>query len=122
MKVVVTGEARPQGRPRISGRRAYLSKEDVQWRERIQAAAKAAIGSLAPMDGQVKVSVKIFKRFTPTARQFGDVDNHLKALLDGLSGICYHDDSHVVSVSAEKFQDKDNPRVEIELFEIAAKS
>ena len=46
-----------------------------------------------------------------------DADNVIKAILDALNGIAYHDDSQVVSVTLEKFY-SENPRAEVTLTEI----
>lgn len=43
-----------------------------------------------------------------------DVDNCVKAILDALNGLAYHDDSQVVEVEALKFYSEE-PRVEIQL-------
>jgi Holliday junction resolvase RusA-like endonuclease len=46
--------------------------------------------------------------------QIRNVDNVVKAILDGLNGVAYHDDSQVVYVDAEKFY-ADEPCVIVEV-------
>lgn len=66
-----------------------------------------------PIQGEVSIVVKVFRRFKPTARNYGDVDNFLKAVFDGLIGVAFDDDRQVVSCHVEKATDKNNPRCEI---------
>ena len=42
-----------------------------------------------------------------------DIDNVLKAVMDGMNGVLYHDDSQVVSASVSKAIDRSDPRVEV---------
>lgn len=70
------------------------------------------------LKGEVSAVVRIYRRFKTTARNFGDADNHLKACLDALNKITYLDDSQICRCVVEKYRDKNNPRVEIELEEI----
>ena len=44
-----------------------------------------------------------------------DIDSHLKALLDSMSGIVYLDDSQVTELHVYKEIDVDNPRVEVSI-------
>lgn len=46
--------------------------------------------------------VKASAPSVPTTRSVGDLDKLVRAVLDGLTGIAYADDSQVVSVSASK--------------------
>ena len=44
-----------------------------------------------------------------------DIDSHLKALLDSMSGIVYEDDSQVNELHVFKEVDKKNPRVVVQI-------
>jgi len=44
-----------------------------------------------------------------------DIDSHLKALLDSMSGIVYEDDSQVNELHVFKEIDKDNPRTIVQI-------
>ena len=46
-----------------------------------------------------------------------DIDNYTKGILDSLNGICWIDDSQIVSLIANKYY-SDEPRVEIEIKEL----
>ncbi len=58
------------------------------------------------------VSIKL-AYFRP--RKAGDLDNMLKQPLDALRGILYEDDKQISEIHAKRFDDKDRPRVEIEI-------
>lgn len=38
----------------------------------------------------------------PTGRQIGDTDKLIRSVCDGLTGICWYDDSQVVDITAKK--------------------
>ena len=46
---------------------------------------------------------KTVVRQRPTSRFDGDIDKHVRAVLDAMTGIIYKDDSQVVEVNAAKF-------------------
>lgn len=62
------------------------------------------------LGGPVVVFVDIYR-----PRRVGDLDNRLKVLLDALQGVAYDNDSQVVEVHARRFDDKQNPRAELEV-------
>ena len=115
IRIRIDGEPIPAARPRFSGRRAYQPKRNVEYRKQVQAAALVAMNGAEPLKGEVVATVKLFRKYKPTARNFGDVDNHLKALFDGMNQIVFADDAQIVRCLVEKFKDADNPRAEIEI-------
>jgi len=64
--------------------------------------------SMPLLECDVAVSVAVYR---PAKR--GDLDNTLKVLLDALKGFAYLDDSQVTRLTAERFEDKANPRAEV---------
>lgn len=60
--------------------------------------AKAA--GAVPLDGDVAVTIYVFVQ----SGRHGDIDNYVKAVLDGLNGVAYLDDRQVVQVFATKAQ------------------
>ena len=84
---------------------------------------------MAPLDGPVEARVVIYRKALATgskaireARKSGsvrpdtrpDIDNQLKAILDGLNGVAFGDDGQVCRVHLEKrFDDGKGERVEI---------
>lgn len=81
---------------------AKLYKQQVAW------IAKAAGAEL--LTGDVSVTMRVYR---PAKRM--DLDNAAKILLDSLNGIAYTDDSQIVRILAERYDDKHNPRVEVEV-------
>ena len=63
---------------------------------------------LQPLVDAVAVDVRVYR---PARR--GDLDNCLKVVLDAMRGIGYEDDSQIVKIIAQRFDDKVNPRVEL---------
>lgn len=64
----------------------------------------------ALIQGEVSVSVKYFRE-----RRSGDLDNRLKCLFDALQGVIYVSDSQITEIYASRHEDKNNPRVEVEI-------
>lgn len=54
-----------------------------------------------------------FRVFRPVRR--GDLDNRLKISQDALKGICFIDDKQIIEIHAFRFDDKTNPRIEIDI-------
>lgn len=115
IQIMIEGDPIPASRPRFNGRRCYQPKRNMEYRSLVQASAYAAMFGKQPMTGELSAVVKIYRRFKPTARNFGDVDNHLKAIFDALNKIAYLDDSQICRCLVEKFKDAKRPRVEIEI-------
>lgn len=104
----------PLARPRFANGRAYLPTRSRDYRRAVQKVVADFMASknFSPFEGEVSCQVKFFRRFRPSARSFGDLDNLLKALLDATQGLLFKDDAQIVSVTAEKFHDKFKPRTE----------
>ena len=115
IRILVQAEPVPLARARFSGRHCYQPKRNREFREVVQQAARSAMGNRPPLQGEVTATVKLYRRYRPTTRSYGDVDNHLKAIFDGLNGIAFEDDRQVVRCLVEKHTDAGNPRAEIEL-------
>lgn len=69
------------------------------------------------LSGPVAVYVKAYR-----PRKLGDLDNTLKVALDALKGLAFEDDSQIVAINAERHEDKENPRLEIEVLPIGIKT
>lgn len=67
--------------------------------------ALKAMAGQEPLKGAVKLSVDVYKPKPKdiTSRNWGDLDNHVKGVLDALTGICYKDDRQVCEIHARKF-------------------
>jgi len=88
-RIVVTDEAR-----------AY--KQEIKYR----------FGNFAPILGDVCVNFTVFR---PAKR--GDLDNYQKLMFDALQGIAYANDNQIVEIHSFREDDKDNPRVELYIYE-----
>ena len=68
----------------------------------------------AGIDGLFQLNVSVFN-----SSQRADLDNSLKAILDCLQGCgAVKNDRNCVKIVAEKFVDKEKPRVEFEIIEV----
>jgi crossover junction endodeoxyribonuclease RusA len=65
------------------------------------------------LNGDLSVTFRVFR---PMRR--GDLDNRLKASQDALKGICFADDKQIIEIHAFRFDDRINPRIEIDLKEL----
>ena len=68
------------------------------------------------LDGDLSVTFRVFR-----PKKIGDLDNRLKISQDALKGICFEDDKQIVEIHAFRFDDKINPRIEIDLKELERK-
>ena len=93
----------------------YRTKEADQYR--LRTGKYAIANGLWPTPDPVSVTVRIFR-----ARRSGDIDGYLKVLLDVLQGVAYVNDSQVVELHAFRGDDKADPRVEIEVSQVAAQA
>lgn len=74
---------------------------------------QAQAHNLRPFAGPVAVYVRVYR-----ARKAGDLDNFKKVLYDALQGVAYNDDDQIVEEHAWRYDDKDNPRVEVEVRQV----
>lgn len=62
------------------------------------------------IEGNIAVTIRVYRK-----AKRGDIDNYLKLLLDTLEGYAYHNDNQIVELHVFRFDDKNNPRAEIEI-------
>lgn len=79
-------------------------KEEYAWEARSQWKEK-------PMTEDIAIAIKLF--FGDKRRR--DIDNYHKLSLDSLTGIVWVDDVQIRRAEIEKFYDKENPRIELEI-------
>lgn len=115
-------ECKPQGkaRPRFSRKSGvvYTPAKTAKYEKTIAKTYIEAGGKCIPSDCYVSVSVSAFfpipKSYTKGKRlackhnvnrpdKKPDIDNIIKAVLDGLNGIAYEDDKQVVEVIGRKY-------------------
>ena len=108
------GEPLPQSRPRFSKGRAYEEARIKQYKQEIAWAGRMAMGAYVPLSCELKAEIYIYRKWSATSRRFGDWDNHAKAILDALNGVCYIDDSQIIEAHIHKVQSKvEGVRVEL---------
>jgi crossover junction endodeoxyribonuclease RusA len=86
-----------------TGRRVVTSPEAKAYKQAVRLLAPRHI-----IEGRVAVNVSVFR---PAKR--GDLDNYLKVMLDALEGVLYHNDKQITEIHAFRYDDKENPRVEL---------
>ena len=108
----------PFKRVMTNGKRRYNNARYTEFKKGLGYFALKAMGKREPLKGAVRIRATFYKRKPRkvTSRMWGDVDNHLKSVLDALNGICYVDDAQVVEVTGRKCHGE--PRVLIELEEL----
>lgn len=77
---------------------------------------KADVALLAKQQGaqilknELSVTFRVFR-----PKRIGDLDNRLKITQDALKGICFEDDKQITEIHAYRFDDRNNPRIEIDI-------
>ena len=117
----VPGIARGKGRPRVARRGAHIAlypdAKTASYEGLVSMTAQSALGGRSPMTGPLVLTLLV--RITPpqsiskSARQAmlsgqfaptkkPDLDNVVKAVLDGCNGVAFQDDKQVVEIHAGK--------------------
>ena len=95
----------------IKGRgRVVVSREAKAFKK----AVSLALAGISPISGPVALTATFYR-----PRKRGDLDNLAKVLGDALNGIAYHDDDQIVEMHTYRKDDKDRPRVEISVVQVA---
>ena len=88
--------------------RRIISAKGRKFKSDIAVLAKSQGAKI--LDGDLAVTFRVFR-----PRKSGDLDNRLKISQDSLKGICFDDDKQIIEIHAFRFDDKANPRIEIDL-------
>ncbi len=91
----------------------YVSEKAEDYKAGVQLQARYA--HLQPFGGDVAMYVHVYRQ-----HKRGDLDNFAKVLGDALNGVMYHDDSQVIELHMFRHDDRDNPRVEVEVRRVGA--
>lgn len=133
LRFTVPGEPRGKGRPRFGRSRAgfavaYTDDKTAAYENLVKLAARQAGAAL--IEGAVAISVVAYlgiPKSAPKRRRAAmlsgveyptrkpDLDNCIKALLDGLNGVCFGDDSQCTDISVCK-RWSDQPRLEVSVW------
>jgi len=131
IEFVVPGNPRGKGRPRFSRNgHAYTPAETAAYENLIALACKDARGDKGPFIGPVAMQIHVGKQVpaskpkrTKQAMLAGeirpatkpDLDNVIKAVLDGCNGVAYLDDKQIVELNATaRYAETPGVRVVIE--------
>lgn len=90
------------------------------FKEELGCIARQAMKGREPLTGQVRVEIKIYRQRKPDSLQYGDLDNHLKAILDSISGICFKDDRQVISAAVDLYTGAPSIRIKVMEYEVQA--
>lgn len=116
IKIVAPLEPVPFPRPSSNGTRRFNPPRYTAFKEALGLIANRAMNGQAPFQGAVKLRADVYKKIAPTARKFGDWDNHAKAICDALNGICYLDDKQITE--AHVYLHKGDPLIKITIEEV----
>lgn len=86
----------------------HLSTEARAYKKAV--AKEASALGVEPIAGPVTVRVRVYR-----PRKARDLDNCIKVVLDALQGTFYANDSQIVAIHAYRFEDKADPRIEVDV-------
>lgn len=107
--VTIPHPPKTKQRPRVTSKGTFTPQQTRDYERAVADAYKAAGGPLH--QEQLRVHVELHKthsvvEFTPLAERYtplrGDIDNYVKAVLDGLNKVAYADDRQIMEFSAVK--------------------
>lgn len=114
---------RPRSRPAPSPRTANDPKPsdykhyNPTWYNNLKSMigykANRIMGTQRPIESPVAVYLNVYRELPPYSKQFGDVDNLLKTILDSLNGICYCDDRQVIFSQIALY--RGDPKIEVKI-------
>ena len=124
IEFTVPGRPVPQARPRVVRGHAYTPAKSAQYQRIVAATAAHIMKGKELFLGSVACEIELYfaipKSYTkgkrlaaeynvmkPVTRSSGDADNHAKAIMDALTGVCWGDDSQVTRLSVIKRFTKD---------------
>jgi len=107
---IVEGRPKPKGRPRMTRRgRVYTPQDTLEYEAIIAEAYEQSDGPW--FEGPILMriaytpdcqTIEIEEMPDATTKLYFDLDNAIKATLDGLNGIAYPDDKQVYHIEATK--------------------
>ena len=116
MKIIAEINPVPLGRARVVGKRAYLPARSRQFRFALQLLVSQKMRGRELITAPIKITMHFYKKYRAETRGYGDLDNHVKTVLDALNGIVWTDDSLIVELHA--FKHSGEPKIIIEVNQI----
>jgi crossover junction endodeoxyribonuclease RusA len=113
LSFVVPGQPIAKGRPRFVGGHAITPARTKEYEQRVAVYAANAMAHAGQdlLTGDLAIAVRFY---LPSRRSEPDLDNLIKAALDGCNGTLYADDRQVAHLVGWKGYDAADPRTEIE--------
>ncbi len=109
VRFTVPGSPVPKARPRLGKGRVYTPSPTKGFERAVGFRARTACK--VPTTMPVKVRLLFYVR-----HRRADLDNLVKAVLDGMRGVVYHDDRQVVEIAAKVIKsEKEMTAVEVEI-------
>ena len=87
------------------GTRMVLSSEARFYKAKVKAMLH---GKAKPLKGDVSLTMAWYR-----GRKSGDLDKREGILIDALQGVLYDNDKQITVIHAYRYEDKDNPRMEV---------
>ena len=91
----------------------YMSKDGKDIKEHYTLQARSQV-KIKPYIGFLTVKMRIFMG----TKRKSDIDNFNKLCFDSLTGIAWEDDSQIVELNIVKGYCKENPRIELDIYEL----
>lgn len=120
--MVIYGKPVAKARPRFGRSKSgkpvtYTSFETRKYEQEVKTLAQVAMFGKEMLEGPVRVKITAFfnhKTKTGYHTSRPDLDNIIKAILDGLNGVIFADDSAVAEIVASKKYGEERVEVQIE--------
>jgi len=119
--LVIHGKPIGKARPRFSRRGnkvvTFTPKETQIYEQNVKSLAQVAMLGKAMLEGPVKVTITAYfahKKKTGWHISRPDIDNVVKAILDGLNGVVFADDAVVAQLVASKHYGEERVEVQVE--------
>lgn len=105
------------GKPRFTVQ-TYPAPSSKKWTDTVRTLAKVQMGDAEPLSGALIATIAVTPGLTAQGKPrkaVGDLDNHIKGILDALNGLAYQDDAQVKRITAYFETPSKNSGVEITL-------
>jgi Holliday junction resolvase RusA-like endonuclease len=119
--LVIHGKPVGKARPRFSRRGnkvvTFTPRETQIYEQNVKSLAQVAMLGKAMLEGPVKVTITAYfahKKKTGWHISRPDIDNVVKAILDGLNGVVFSDDAVVAQLVASKHYGEERVEVQVE--------
>lgn len=111
VKLWFSGNPIPKGRPRFSGTHFYTNTQTQEWEETVGWQCRDQFNH-RPLLGPLGIDFTFYRE----DRRKVDLDNLEKAMLDGLQGVLFIDDSQIKEKRGRIRYDKEHPGVEVDIW------